>query len=367
MTYRLTCLTPLLVGDGTRLSPIDTMVWRDALTVLDQERIFKLLSRGPRLEPYLQQLRKVDRLEFAQWGGFAQSYSRRRIPFADPAAVAAWQQSPPAHLFVPTFLRGPRGPYLPASALKGALRTALAAQRFTDEAAQALLGKAPAGRPLRKPGTTLEEATLGPAVLRGVGGADSDPVAETTLQLYLIRVATLVGQPSAAAAGWKHSARGSVGIDRPDLAAAQFAEMAAPGTSFEGRWGLQAKGKGPVPLHRLLQAANEHAGNILALQRAHAERLRLGAVAAEMTRLEQELSEVRERQGQCLLCLGWGAGVVSKLARQDAGPWRELLAQHPPVQDALRTGLPFPKTRKVVFEGQGRLTLPGWARLEVGG
>ncbi len=50
MKYRVTCLTPTLVGGGHLLPPIDYMVWKDQVNVLDQTRIFKLLSRGPRLE-----------------------------------------------------------------------------------------------------------------------------------------------------------------------------------------------------------------------------------------------------------------------------------------------------------------------------
>ena len=38
MRYRLKCLTPLLVGDGRKLSPIDYMVWKDHVNVLDQWR-----------------------------------------------------------------------------------------------------------------------------------------------------------------------------------------------------------------------------------------------------------------------------------------------------------------------------------------
>ena len=70
LTYKLTALTPLLVGDGRELSPIDYMVWKDQVNVLDQGRIFKLLSRGPRLEGYLTQVRKATKLDFASWGGF---------------------------------------------------------------------------------------------------------------------------------------------------------------------------------------------------------------------------------------------------------------------------------------------------------
>jgi len=61
MKYTVTALTPLLVGDGHELAPIDYMVWKDQVNVLDQPRIFKLLARGPRLEGYLAQLRKATR------------------------------------------------------------------------------------------------------------------------------------------------------------------------------------------------------------------------------------------------------------------------------------------------------------------
>jgi hypothetical protein len=60
MKYRLTCLTPVLVGDGEKLSPIDYMVWKDHVNVLDQRRIFRLLAKGPRLDGYLTQLKRAE-------------------------------------------------------------------------------------------------------------------------------------------------------------------------------------------------------------------------------------------------------------------------------------------------------------------
>jgi len=85
MRYRVTVLTPTLVGDGRKLAPIDYMVWKDQVNVLDQTRIFRLLSKGPRLEGYLTQLRKAEKLDFASWGGFAQNFADRRIAFEHPA------------------------------------------------------------------------------------------------------------------------------------------------------------------------------------------------------------------------------------------------------------------------------------------
>src|SRR6201982_777564 len=93
MKYRVTVLTPTLVGDGNKLSPIDYMVWRDQVNVLDQHRIFRLLAKGPRLEGYLSQLKKADKLDFASWGGFAQNYSERRIPFEHSSAIQYWQKA----------------------------------------------------------------------------------------------------------------------------------------------------------------------------------------------------------------------------------------------------------------------------------
>ena len=43
--YRLTVLTPTLAGDGQKLAPIDYMVWKDQVNVLNQKRIFRLLAR----------------------------------------------------------------------------------------------------------------------------------------------------------------------------------------------------------------------------------------------------------------------------------------------------------------------------------
>ena len=136
MKYRLTCLTPTLVGDGQKLAPIDYMVWKDHVNVLDQRRIFRLLAKGPRLDGYLNQLKKADKLDFASWGGFAQNYSGRRIPFEHPSSTQYWERTHAEHLFIPTFSTGPRGPYLPATALKGALRTGVVHGQVSERAAQ---------------------------------------------------------------------------------------------------------------------------------------------------------------------------------------------------------------------------------------
>src|SRR5258708_7754694 len=122
--YRVTVLTPLLAGSGELLSPIDYMVWQSEVRVLDQDRIFKLLARSPRLEAYLDQLRKSERLDWAQWGGYAQSYSSALVPFASAGLAGIWEKARNEDLYIPRFAHGGGRRLLPGSAIKGAFRTA---------------------------------------------------------------------------------------------------------------------------------------------------------------------------------------------------------------------------------------------------
>src|ERR1700732_522037 len=156
MRYRLTCLTPVLVGDGRKLSAIDYMVWKDLVNVLDQRRIFKLLAKGPRLEGYLAQLKKADKLDFASWGGFAQNFAGRRIPFENAGYAASWNRAVGESLHIPTFASGASGPYLPGAAIKGALRTGMLFANWRDGMLQDVLARVKSDRVPRRPAESVE-------------------------------------------------------------------------------------------------------------------------------------------------------------------------------------------------------------------
>jgi CRISPR-associated protein Csm5 len=164
---------------------------------------------------------------------------------------------------------------------------------------------------------------------------------------------------------------------RPADSTPHFAEMAVPGTVFEGSAGLariatqenvrRALGWNGAGLgwEAMMAAANEAAAQLLALQRRYAEATGLRAVAESLTRLEQHLENIRSGRKSCLLCLGWGTGLLSKSASLDTarGPYHELLRLLPVYREQLRTGLPFPKTRPVVFLQDQPAALAGWAEL----
>jgi CRISPR-associated protein Csm5 len=65
--------------------------------------------------------------------------------------------------------------------------------------------------------------------------------------------------------------------------------------------------------------------------------------------------------------MGWGSGLLAKTGwlETDNEAYRQAMQQVPLYSRALTTGLPFPKTRRIVFLNNQPATLPGWAVLEV--
>jgi CRISPR-associated protein Csm5 len=380
MRYRLTCLTPLLVGDGRKLSPIDYMVWKDHVNVLDQWRIFRLLAKGPRLEGYLTQLKKADKLDFASWGGFAQNFAGRRVPFESPAYSTYWNRASGDSLHIPTFASGPSGPYLPGAAIKGGLRTGMVFANWRDGMLQDVSNRVQGERLPRRPAEIVEEQALGPAGanrMRFISAGDSAVISPSQFRIYLLRTSTLQPRGAGYALGWKQSPRGAVDGARPEDSTPSFAEMAAPGTSFEGDWEeknfflqpeVRRSVRWPESFSRakIFEAVNVYAAGLLSLQRQYASWAGLSTLDQNLADLESRLATARDK-GSCLLCLGWGGGLPAKSAWLDTSnaDYRQILQQYAIYNRALATNLPFPKTRRIVFLNNKPSTLPGWAELSI--
>jgi CRISPR-associated protein Csm5 len=362
--YRVTCLTPTLVGDGQKLAPVDYMVWKDHVNVLDQRRIFRLLARGPRLEGYLTQLKTADKLDFASWGGFAQNFSGRRIPFEHASSVPVWERAHSENLFIPTFATTIAGPYLPATAIKGALRTGAVFNRWNEKTLQELASRMAEDRPPRYPAVKAEDAVLGGHSgnrMRRVGTADSAPVTYAQMKIYLLRVSTMIARGAGKfELGWK-SPRGTADNRRIEDSTPVFAEMAAPGMVFEGLW----KENSPQDRQKLFQASNSYATSQIERHKQYAEATGLDRLAQTLADLEKRVQEAGN--DACVLALGWGAGMLSKISVADtADPnYRAILRHVSLFQKAVQSGLPFPKTRRIVFENGRPAYLPGWVLLEV--
>jgi CRISPR-associated protein Csm5 len=373
MKYRLTCLTPTLVGDGQRLAPIDYMVWKDHVNVLDQRRIFRLLAKGPRLDSYLSQLKKAEKLDFASWGGFAQNYAGRRIPFEHASSAQHWEKTRAENLFIPTFSTGPSGPYLPGTAIKGALRTGVVHGKLTPKLMNDLAARAASeGRLPRNPGRAVEEGALGVGgadTMRLISASDSKTVQDSVFKIFLLRASTLEPRGSGKfELAWKQVPGRNV--KRLEDSTPVFAEMAVPGTAFEGDWREKApRNNRGMDVAAMLGLVNAYAEQLLKLQKQYAEWTGLGVLKTNLEQLESKLSEVRQAGKGCVLPLGWSAGFLSKVASLDTQDEasRQILRQVGFYARAIQSGLPFPKTRKIVFLANQPATIAGFVHLEIVG
>lgn len=369
MKYRLTCLTPTLVGDGQKLAPIDYMVWKDHVNVLDQRRIFRLLAKGPRLDSYLSQLKKAEKLDFASWGGFAQNYAGRRIPFEHASSAQYWEKTRAESLFIPTFSTGPSGPYLPGTAIKGALRTGVVHGKVTPKMMADLAARTTSESRLpRNPGRALEESALGVGgadAMRLISASDSNTVQDSSFKIFLLRASTLEAHgPGKFELAWKSPGRN---VKRLEDGTPVFAEMAVPGTAFEGDWREKTPRKRGMDAAEMFGLVNNYAAQLLEMQKQYADWTGLTVLKSNLERLESKLAGVRQASRGCILPLGWSAGFLSKIAfldtQDDAS--RQILRQVGFYAKAIQSGLPFPKTRKIVFLENQPATLAGFVHLEI--
>ncbi|MEJ7605661.1 MAG: hypothetical protein WKF37_05210 [Bryobacteraceae bacterium] len=141
--------------------------------------------------------------------------------------------------------------------------------------------------------------------------------------------------------------------------------MVTPGTSFTGSLKVLERIRSKTSLPRILDAANDHAAQLLQIHARYAEASGLELLANNLVKLNDALVEARQQKHSCLLCLGWGGGFLSKTAFLDTenDVYRSLLRRLPYYERAIRSGMPFPKTRRIVYQDGQPATIPGWALL----
>jgi CRISPR-associated protein Csm5 len=196
--------------------------------------------------------------------------------------------------------------------------------------------------------------------------------------VYLLRVSTLESRGGKYELGWKQAPHGSA--KRAEDSTPIFAEMAVPGTAFEGDWDESAflrrpeiskalRKRAPLDTASMLNSVNAYTEQLLRIHKQYATWTGLAILSNMLDQLAERLVQIREANRGCLLPLGWGAGFLSKAAFLDTkdDAFRQILRQVPFYARAIQSGLPFPKTRKIVFLGNQPATLPGFVHLEVTG
>ena len=122
----------------------------------------------------------------------------------------------------------------------------------------------------------------------------------------------------------------------------------------------------PVTRAAVFQAANQYAAKQLDAHARYAEWTGIAALSGQIAVLRERLANA-ESAGTCLLSIGWGAGFLGKSALLDTTTpdARKILQAQNTYARAIQSGLPFPKTRRIVFLGNQPASLPGWIELSV--
>ena len=140
----------------------------------------------------------------------------------------------------------------------------------------------------------------------------------------MLRTSTLESRgPGKLELAWKQTPRGNV--KRAEDSTPVFAEMAAPGSVFEGEWhqnaflsqpeiGKALRRSAPIDAGAMFELVNGYTEQLLRIQRQYAEWTGLALLKSTVEQLEARLAQVREAKRGCVLPLGWGAGFLSKVA-----------------------------------------------------
>ena len=127
-----------------------------------------------------------------------------------------------------------------------------------------------------------------------------------------------------------------------------------------------------APPRRLDAAAifglvNGYAEQVLKIQKQYCDITGLGLLKSTLDQLETPTGGASRARPRVHVAPGLAAGFLSKTAylnTQDEN-YRKILGQVGFYARAIESGLPFPKTRKIVFLGNQPATLAGFVQLQI--
>ena len=368
--YTLTCLSPVHVGSGNQLSKFDG-VYRDRQWfAIDLDAV--LAHPGVDANALARDM-SARRFSWDVWleqhGLAASDVALYALPCPqDPEAVAI-REAMKNHL---------RRPYLPGTSVKGALRTAVLTQLLTDDHKAGtqewrnIQQKLDAlrGNP-RWLGQPIERAVLGRNpnhdLMRAVQVVDSHPAASERLAVGLV---------------WTYTLRGERLVKKRETNGdyKSFVEWLLPGASLRlairldeylfgdvARRELRFGNAQEQAVRGLARTCNAHAQTLMATEKAFFSTYGPAVLREFYQELEVTLRDLPE--GAFLLNVGWGGGWEAKtlgdLLRTALGQegFQKLRQQH---RLGRNPAAPFPKTRRLAYEGGAAQWPMGWVKLTPG-
>jgi CRISPR type III-A-associated RAMP protein Csm5 len=143
---------------------------------------------------------------------------------------------------------------------------------------------------------------------------------------------------------------------------------------FSDRANRELRFRGPKEqtIRQLAETCNAYARALIAAEKDFYEAHGLSSLRDFYTALETTLNQLPE--GAFLLCTGWGSGweakTIGDLLRRamDEEKWRELRHRYDlgrdPQTGRMDLDAPFPKTRRIGYDGNAPMWPMGWVSLE---
>ena len=365
--YTLTCLSPVHVGAGAQLSKFDGVYHDRQWFVIDLDAVLAHPDVDANALAHAMSARNFSwDVWLHQHGLAAAEMALYALPCPQDPEAAAIRDA------IKTYLRQP---YLPGSSVKGALRTAVLTQLLTNARTagtqtwrnvQQKLG-ALEGNP-RRLGQPIERAMLGRDpnhdLMRAVQVGDSQPVAIEHLAVGLV---------------WTYTLRGGRLVEKREANGdyKSFVEWLLPDTSLRldvrldeylfgdaARKELRFGNAQEQAVRGLARTCNVHAQVLMAVEKAFFSTCGPTVLHEFYQELEATLSALPD--GAFLLNVGWGGGwevkTLGDLLRTALGQagFQKLRQQY---RLGRRPDAPFPKTRRLAYEGGAAQWPMGWVKL----
>jgi len=382
--YKLETLSPLHVGSGADISPIEYIIEEDAFCRVDMDRLFKDSRFDNRHFIKLCGKTKVVMEEFDK--KTASSHPIYRLDLDRETKRELLKSLHFRSGDIKEHVKIADKPYLPGSSIKGALRTALASvmlERDPKIRRKALQGirrmLSDRKRDRKRPDKEVNEVVFGKDphhdILRSLHISDTELIEIENLHISMAKVLTTT---SPSTHGWKQFPRRAGSLDR---ATPIFLEALKRGVVLEGVLKIDKSllygGGGSIPselgftekqgfIEDFASISREHALSIIDYEIGFYGRYNtpreLDTIKGWYRGLREDIEKMDENDFP--LQLGWGAGwrsmTVSRFLEQE-GVASEI-------RKKFKLGKPhieFPKTRRLLLV-DGKPTFPlGWVKLTI--
>ena len=358
-------LTPVHIGSGVKLAKdIDFIATRDTVTIVPQSALMEYLEENPiELENFIKGYYKLDKINLGTLG--------KKYPINGERVFD-----------ITEFERNGFGkPYIPGSSIKGTIRTILLRKRFNE------LSPNEQTNLLKQVNSTKKEWASEPIVKELLGDSSNENLMRT-LEIFdaefnevsLEKVLILsLSDNEATAYKWKRMGRDADNQDDPSKATNIFVEalpIGAKGYSSislsnflfnnpEAKESLKFSDSSLSNLNNLIAAINEYSLEKLKNEKSFFEKLnankKLSNVIKNIDWLIEQIEKLQK--DEFLLRISWGSGWKGMTGDFLDNQWLQTF------RSKYRLGknnFPiFPKTRRIIFDGNEPKYLTGWIKIKL--